>query len=179
MAGSKEHPFEPGEYPITHSQYEMGCRVVAELCEFYNIPVTPKTVLNHGEVESVFGIEQRGKWDVMVLPWAPGLTFEQVGKKFRERVSYYLWELKRSEETEIPTESEDLSDFTQGIVVAESGLRLRAGPGVYSKILSVLPNKTVVEVIDHRPEQDWVKIKHKKMIGFVYHKWLKQEGPVG
>ncbi|MER8369697.1 hypothetical protein NKH70_28955 [Mesorhizobium sp. M0991] len=37
--------------------------VVAELCKYYRIKVTSKTVLSHAEVESNLGIEQRGKWD--------------------------------------------------------------------------------------------------------------------
>lgn len=90
MAGARERPFDPGRFPMNEVQWETMARVVAELCSFYKIPVTPQTVLGHGEVEDILGVTQSGKWDPMVLPWKLGLTFRQVGDLFRERVAHYL-----------------------------------------------------------------------------------------
>lgn len=52
----------------------------AELCVEYKIPVTAKTVLNHGEVEAVLDVKQNGKWDINWLPdvgWNAGNWLRQ------------------------------------------------------------------------------------------------------
>lgn len=90
MAGAQASPFQPGTFPMTQKQWEVMARVVAELCRFYAIPVTPQTVLGHGEVEVYLGIPQSGKWDPMVLPWAPDMSKTQVGNHFRALVQRAL-----------------------------------------------------------------------------------------
>jgi hypothetical protein len=87
MAGANERPFRPGSHPMRESQWKRLAEVVAELCEAYAIPVTPKTVLGHGEVERNLGIRQKGKWDPLVLPWAPQLSPRDVGDMFRGMVA--------------------------------------------------------------------------------------------
>lgn len=174
MADSEEQPFNAGSSPITHGQYEMACRAIAELCERYGIPVTEKTVLNHGEVESVLGVAQRGKWDVMVLPWAPGLSWEQVGKKFRERVSYYLWELTRMKDRE-PDSGTLFKKTPSAKVTAHSGLRLRSGPGTSHKVLGVIPfGTTVEEDTEQFYVEDWVLVKAPGLpSGYAHSNWLE------
>ncbi|GBC95618.1 hypothetical protein HRbin16_01410 [bacterium HR16] len=86
MAGAQASPFQPGPFPMTQKQWETMAKVVAELCLFYQIPVTPQTVLGHGEVETALGIPQHGKWDPMVLPWAPEMSRTQVGNLLRALV---------------------------------------------------------------------------------------------
>ncbi len=86
MLNAMEHPLKPGPFPMTQKQWETMVIVVADLCDRYDIEVTPKTVLGHGEVTENLGIVQNGKWDPMVLPWNPGLSHSQVGKLFREGV---------------------------------------------------------------------------------------------
>jgi hypothetical protein len=71
MAGAVENPFDPGEYPMTAQQWDMLSSVIADLCDFYSIPVTRETVLSHAEVQDTLGIEQSGKWDVTRLPFDP------------------------------------------------------------------------------------------------------------
>ncbi|MEX0272310.1 N-acetylmuramoyl-L-alanine amidase [Leptolyngbyaceae cyanobacterium UHCC 1019] len=83
MTEAKEQPFDSGSSPTTQIQWQTMAQVVAELCQFYDIPVTPQTVLGHGEVEQTLGIDQSGKWDPMVLPWNPTLSKKQVGNEFR------------------------------------------------------------------------------------------------
>jgi hypothetical protein len=90
MAGAEERPFKAGQAPMTRKQWETMAQAVAELCRFYRIPVTPTTVLGHGEVEVNLGIKQRGKWDPMVLPWNPGLSKTEVGEAFRSLVRIAL-----------------------------------------------------------------------------------------
>lgn len=86
MAGAKEIPFKAGSFPMNETQWETMSQVVAELCQFYDIAVTPQTVLGHGEVESTLGVDQDGKWDPMILPWDSGLSKKQVGEQFRALV---------------------------------------------------------------------------------------------
>lgn len=86
MAGAKESPFNAGASPMTQKQWETMAQVAADLCDFYDIPVTPQTVLGHGEIEATHGKPQGGKWDPMVLPWKPSLSKTKVGNEFRSMV---------------------------------------------------------------------------------------------
>ena len=90
MAGAKQTPFDAGSYPMKESQWNIMAKVAAELCSFYNIPVSDTTVLGHGEVQAKLGNAQNGKWDPMVLPWDTSKTISQVGDLFRARVSAHL-----------------------------------------------------------------------------------------
>jgi hypothetical protein len=89
MVGAHEDPFKPGPSPMTEVQWEAMAQVAAELADRYGIAITPKTVLGHGEVERELQKPQDGKWDPMVLPWNPGLSKGEVGKRFRNRVSSF------------------------------------------------------------------------------------------
>jgi N-acetylmuramoyl-L-alanine amidase len=90
MAGAVESPFKAGNYPMKQKQWDTMAQVVAELCDFYDIPVAPGTVLGHGEVQGTLGVRQDGKWDPMVLPWDTSLTKKQVGDVFRAKVETLL-----------------------------------------------------------------------------------------
>jgi hypothetical protein len=90
MLNARESPFDPGPYPIKLDQWKLGARVVAELVKFYEIPLTPTTVLQHGEVQARLGIPQAGKWDIMKLPWDPTLPPSQVANLFRVEVQKHL-----------------------------------------------------------------------------------------
>ena len=70
MHGAKERPFSAGSYPITNVQVKAMVRLLIDLCEQYNIAVTPQTVLTHAEVHGTLGVAQSGKWDVT---WLPGM----------------------------------------------------------------------------------------------------------
>lgn len=86
MLGAVERPFNPGPYPLLKTQWLMLAAVAADLCRFYRIPVTPKTVLQHGEVQKNLGIAQRGKWDICKLPWVPSMSSDAVCEAFRDEV---------------------------------------------------------------------------------------------
>lgn len=94
MAGARSWPFAPGPHPITEEQIDTMARVVAQLCRFYNVPVNPRTVLQHGEVQKNRGKIQLGKWDVCAWPWAPKMTSAQVCDAFRAKVALIVKELK-------------------------------------------------------------------------------------
>lgn len=70
MAGARERPFDAGKYPIMPVQLTAFCDMVAEYALTYDIPVTPRTVLTHAEVQPTLGVWQRQKWDIT---WLPGL----------------------------------------------------------------------------------------------------------
>lgn len=91
MRGAKEQPFHPGPSPITELQFEAGCKLIADLCVEYGIPVGRKTVLFHAEVEPTLGVKQRGKWDIARLPFKPEIRGAiPVGDYMRARVKMYL-----------------------------------------------------------------------------------------
>jgi hypothetical protein len=93
MVGCQESPFKPGAQPMKKSQWDTMVQVVAELCQFYGIPVTLTTVLGHGEVQANLKITQKGKWDPMVWPWDTSKTRAQVGAALREQVAAALAKL--------------------------------------------------------------------------------------
>jgi hypothetical protein len=99
MQGAKESPFDAGASPMTQIQWETMAQVAAELCDFYDIPVTPQTVLGHGEVEATHGKPQGGKWDPMVLPFDRTLNKKQVGDKFRSMVKSKITGISDMRET--------------------------------------------------------------------------------
>jgi hypothetical protein len=90
MAGAVEHPFHPGPQPMLEVQWLRLAEIAAELCRAYAIPVTPTTVLGHGEVQVRLGIPQLGKWDPMVLPWVPAMSPPEVGTYLRTLVQARL-----------------------------------------------------------------------------------------
>jgi hypothetical protein len=116
MAGAIQRPFRAGRFPMTRAQYEAMALATADLCDRYRIAVTPRTVLGHGEVEANLGIPQRGKWDPMLLPWAPETPLRAVGEGFRRAV-----EAKQRD----PTPDERLPPVTvvlDGRTVSDEGI---------------------------------------------------------
>jgi N-acetyl-anhydromuramyl-L-alanine amidase AmpD len=84
MASAREHPFWAGTAPMTREQWEMLPHVLADLCRRYGVPITPRTVLSHAEVEKTLGIRQAGKWDIARIPFDGSLVgARQCGEAFR------------------------------------------------------------------------------------------------
>ena len=85
MAGAVESPFYAGQAPMTRAQWDAAALVIADLCETYSIPVGPKTVLTHAEVQGTLGIRQRGKIDFI---WEPSMSApgpaREVGDRLRK-----------------------------------------------------------------------------------------------
>ncbi|WP_376742373.1 N-acetylmuramoyl-L-alanine amidase [Ensifer canadensis] len=91
MAGAIESPFNAGKFPMTETQWHRAMDVIANLAAFYKIPVTPKTILSHAEVQPNLGIQQRGKWDFTRLPFAPKVIGAKAcGDKMRAEVKARL-----------------------------------------------------------------------------------------
>jgi hypothetical protein len=76
-----------GPSPMTRAQWDAMVARAAALCRQYSIPVTPRTVLTHAEVQGNLGIRQRGKWDIAVLPFEPSVRGARaVGERLRAEV---------------------------------------------------------------------------------------------
>jgi N-acetyl-anhydromuramyl-L-alanine amidase AmpD len=86
MKGACERPFDAGQAPLTLRQWQACARLVAKLSAHYGIKVTAHTVLSHAEVQDTLHVQQRGKWDINVLPWAPLMAPREVHEQFREMV---------------------------------------------------------------------------------------------
>lgn len=95
MAGAVESPFKPGPFPMTKKQWDAMIAGIAELCRFYKIPVGPKTVLSHAEVQGTLGIKQAGKWDFTRLAFDTSIKgAKAVGDRMRAEVAAKLQVLK-------------------------------------------------------------------------------------
>ncbi|MBB3743926.1 hypothetical protein FHX10_003425 [Rhizobium sp. BK591] len=91
MAGAIESPFSAGKFPMTETQWNRAMEVIAHLANFYEIPVTDKTILSHAEVQKTLGIQQNGKWDVSRLPFDPKIVGAKAcGDKMRATVQGLL-----------------------------------------------------------------------------------------
>lgn len=152
MAGAVEVPFNAGAAPLTRVQFDRFCELVAELCRRYGIPVTPKTVLFHAEVQSNLGIKQRNKWDIARLPFDPAVVgAHAIGELMRSKVRALL-----AGEPAAAESREPVPDGAQGRVLASS-LKFRGGPGESYRQTGSLPRDTVVEV--ERAEPEWLYVK--------------------
>jgi N-acetyl-anhydromuramyl-L-alanine amidase AmpD len=88
MGGAKERPLTYGRYPMKRAQWDAFCKLVAQLAARYRIPITPKTILSHAEVQGTLGIKQNNKWDFTVLPPFPELKGARMcGDKLRNDVA--------------------------------------------------------------------------------------------
>ena len=90
MAGAKERPLDPGRFPPTRQQIDALVKLTADLCETYNIAVSPYTVLMHSEVRPRFGAGVY-KWDINLLPGMSQIVSpEAAGAAIRQRVQNEL-----------------------------------------------------------------------------------------
>lgn len=87
MALAKEKPFHMGPAPMLRPQWEALIVEIARLCKLYRIPVTPKTVMSHAEVQANMGIRQKNKWDFTRLAFDPTVVgAKRIGDKMRHEV---------------------------------------------------------------------------------------------
>jgi hypothetical protein len=149
MAGAVESPFVPGRTPLTLPQWTAFIAAVAQLCRVYDIPVTPKTVLFHAEVQANLGIKQRNKWDVTRLVFDPATVGAKViGDKMRREVSALLAGKAPAEPVE------PVPEGARARVTAAS-LNFRRAPD--GEITGSLPEGLIVEVI--AIDGDWLNIE--------------------
>lgn len=87
MAGAQQSPLNWGSHPITWEGIDAMLEQTMEVCEEYNIPVSPWTTLSHAEVQPTLGIRQRWKWDYTVLPGdSRSRDPIEVGNELRKRM---------------------------------------------------------------------------------------------
>lgn len=163
----REVPFVPGPFPMTKAQWDATVLAVADLCRQYKIPVTPKTVLTHAEVQPNLGIKQRGKWDITRIAFdLKVIGYKAVGDKFRKEVALAL-DGEVAEEK--PVETTDLPRF-KVVGVKPSTLTWRDGPNG-NKIGSV-PEGTVLEKLGP-VKGDWWQMRTKLLfVGWVSSDFL-------
>jgi hypothetical protein len=90
MANAVEKPFNPGPHPLVEPQWVILAHMAAELCLYYRLALSEKTVLQHGEVQRVYGAPQSGKWDITKLPFRPEMSKADVGEAFRDLVHQHI-----------------------------------------------------------------------------------------
>lgn len=69
MLGAKSGNESYGKFPMKEIQWNVMAQVVAELSDFYEIPVSRATILSHGMVQETLGAPQANKWDPCVRSW--------------------------------------------------------------------------------------------------------------
>lgn len=79
-----------GNYPLTKVQCERCFKLIAELSEKYNIPITPQTVMTHYE----FGkknpkTSSAGKIDIIFLPPYSWVGKDDIGAFIRSKARWY------------------------------------------------------------------------------------------
>lgn len=84
------------KYPLTKIQVEAFCKLAAELCIKYAIKVSPETVFTHFE----FGLKHTnttsyGKIDFTYLPFLPNLEKDRIGDFLRNKISWYIIQIKK------------------------------------------------------------------------------------
>jgi hypothetical protein len=91
MMGAVEKPFKAGPSPMKEVQWKALVKLVAKLSKEYGIPVTPRTVLSHAEVQKTLGIPQKQKWDFTRLAFDPTIIGAKAcGDKLRADVDAIL-----------------------------------------------------------------------------------------
>jgi hypothetical protein len=83
-------PNKVGKYPLTKVQCERCFKLIAELSEKYNIPITPQTVMTHYE----FGkknpkTSSAGKIDIVFLPPYSWVAKDDIGAFIRSKARWY------------------------------------------------------------------------------------------
>lgn len=160
MAEATERPFDPGPCPMTELQWDTMVQVAAELSRFYNIPVTPQTILGHGEVEANLGRKQKGKWDPMILPWAPHMTRTEVGFLLRKSVEQAL-------------QGADMEETTAKVNIVIDGKTMDgvSTNGIVYVRLSDLIALSAFEFIDF--DSDFVVVKKNGKLLYLRHDFLE------
>lgn len=80
----------------TQVQMDEFIKEVARLAFRYNIPVTPKTILSHAEVQITLGVKQAGKWDFDYDPFGQTVSRDpiEIGDRLRSLIAAEIHVLK-------------------------------------------------------------------------------------
>lgn len=153
MAGAIEVPFSAGTAPMTRAQFERCAEVVAELCRAYGIPVSPRTVLTHAEVQGTLGIQQRAKWDYTRLAFDPAIVgATAIGDLLRQRVAAAMG-MPVPVVTPLPPPAGG-----KGVVTASS-LVLRRGPATTTDSIGSIPRGVEIVLLEPSESGEWLRIR--------------------
>lgn len=84
--GSNNGGVWPGRFPLSAHQVEALCVAAAQVLHHYGLAVTERTCPTHCEVPRIYGIPQRGKWDISWLPGMNETLPALVGERLRQRI---------------------------------------------------------------------------------------------
>lgn len=175
MLGAVEKPFKPGSAPTTKKQWDAMVEGVAELATFYKIPVTPRTILTHAEVQGTLGKPQRGKWDFTRLAFDLSVVGAKAcGDRLRAEVLAKMGTVVIPEPAVvIPEPALHTTEGVRRVIgVFPETLNFRARPGTAGEIKGELHENTVVELIEEGP--GWSKVRSPQgFIGWVASRYLK------
>jgi hypothetical protein len=166
-ADVRESPFVAGKYPITREQWDLAILAIADLAKRYGIPVTPKTILTHAEVQANLGIAQRQKWDITRLVFLPSVVgAKSIGDLMRRSVAAALDGIKAAP-APIPETMKPPRFKVTG--VRPSMLNFRDGPN--GKAKGALPEGTIVERLN--ATGDWWQVRTPAgYVGWVWSSYL-------
>ncbi|MBI3909678.1 MAG: N-acetylmuramoyl-L-alanine amidase [Armatimonadetes bacterium] len=93
--GGATHPesvrgFNPGRWPFNQTQWQVAQACAAQVLAYADLPADARTCFSHWEAQALHGVRQRGKWDISVLPWDPGLDRGVVMAQLRGGVATLL-----------------------------------------------------------------------------------------
>ncbi|MCD7779122.1 MAG: N-acetylmuramoyl-L-alanine amidase [Candidatus Gastranaerophilales bacterium] len=84
------------KYPLTQKQVEAMCEKAAELCIKYGITLSKNTVFTHYEFGQLNPkTSSFGKIDFTYLPYLPDLQKDRIGDYLRNKVQWYMLQLKK------------------------------------------------------------------------------------
>ena len=78
------------DYPIKRIQLEAMCKLIAQLCNKYSIPITSNTIMTHSEFgEKNPATTSRGKIDIDKLPCIALYDRRAIGNWIRIKTNWY------------------------------------------------------------------------------------------
>lgn len=172
MAGAREQPFDAGNSPMKREQWDTMVAAVASLTRRYGIPVTPKTILTHAEVEPHLGIRQNGKWDITRLAFDESVRGRAMaGDRMRLEIAVALDAAEREPVPSGRSLPDDMKPPRYRVAgVRPSRLNFRDAPNGVKK--GTLPENTVVEKLSE--SGDWWRVRTLGgFIGWVYSSFLE------
>ncbi len=169
MMGAKEFPFDPGIAPMTKVQWQVGMKVLAQLAQFYDVPVTPLTILTHAEVGPNLHIMQKEKWDITRLAFDDTVRgYGAVGNLMRREVAIELDKL-RGAITHLPADQNMQLPKYKVKGVGTSTLAFRRAPN--GEKAGALPEGAIVERL--AMDDGWWKVRTKAgYVGWVWSSYL-------
>lgn len=140
MGGAVENPFNAGKWPMKVEQLHSLIAGVARLAVIYGIPVTPKTILSHAEVQATLGVQQRNKWDYTVLPFDSKVKgAKAIGNYIRDQIQLEIDGQLVAEPLEPWPSHATLRATQNAVAYSDDNLRVETGS---------VPAGTVVELLD-------------------------------